>query len=228
MNKSESIKNLAAALAQAQGEMPAVKMNAQNPFLKNRYADLGAVIETSRPILAKHQLSISQFPTSEGERIGITSILMHSSGEWVSDTVYIPITDSKGLSIAQSSGVVFSYLRRYSWAAILGLYADEDTDGHASKTETKPTGKPEAVRVEQTAGVSVTASWVVNNYQLNSKDDKGKLLEAGKILNMLGLVNKPVEIAKQKIDLYKAWRKTLEPQDAAAKVLAGEVPQEAE
>jgi hypothetical protein len=222
MNKSESIKELATALSQAQGEMPPVKFDSQNPFLKNKYATLGAVIETSRPILAKHGLSMAQFPTSEGEHIGITTILTHASGEWMSDTVYIPVTDSKGLSIAQSSGVVFSYLRRYSWAAILGLYADEDTDGgHPAKQE-----RPEPVRVEQTVGIAVTPAWVMNNYPMSAKDDKGKQIEAGKILNMLGLAGKPTEIAKQKIDLYKSWRKTLEPQEAAAKTIAGEIPQE--
>ena len=133
MKKSESITKLAQALAKAQGEMPVVKMNAQNPFLKNKYADLGAVIETSRPVLAKHGLSISQFPVSDGERVGVTSILMHESGEWLEDTLTFGVTDSKGLSVAQASGVVISYARRYSWAAIIGAYADEDVDGHTGK-----------------------------------------------------------------------------------------------
>lgn len=133
MNKSESIGKLAGALALAQAEMPDVKKNAQNPFLKNKYADLGAVIETSRPVLAKHGLSISQFPTSEADKIGVTSILMHTSGEYIEDTIYISTSDSKGLSVAQTAGVVISYLRRYSWASILGMYADEDTDGSTPK-----------------------------------------------------------------------------------------------
>jgi hypothetical protein len=144
MNKSNTIIKLAVALANAQAEMPVVKMNAQNPFLKNKYADLGAVIETSRPVLAKHGLSISQFPTSEGDRIGVTSILMHSGGEWIEDSIFIPSTDAKGLSVAQSAGVVISYLRRYSWAAMLGLYADEDTDGHSSNGAKATTAKASA------------------------------------------------------------------------------------
>src|SRR5690606_27326530 len=133
MNKSISIAKLADALSKAQAEMPVVKMNASNPFLKNKYADLGAVIETSRPILAKNGLSISQFPTSEGDKLGITSILMHTSGEWLENTIDISPTDSKGLSYAQAAGVVISYLRRYGWASILGLYADEDIDGRVEK-----------------------------------------------------------------------------------------------
>lgn len=137
MNRSESVKNLAAALAKAQAEMSVVKFNAQNPFLKNKYADLGAVIETSRPTLAKHELSISQFPISQDDKIGVTTILLHSSGEWLEETIFIPIGEQKGLSVAQSAGVVISYLRRYSWVAVLGLYADEDTDGH-SENGSKP------------------------------------------------------------------------------------------
>lgn len=139
MRKSESIAKLAEALSLAQAKMPVVRMNAQNPFLKNKYADLGAVIETSRPVLAENGLSVSQFPVNDGERVGVTSILMHKSGEWLEDTLTFNVTDSKGLSVAQASGVVISYARRYAWAAILGLYADEDTDGHSDNGGTKNT-----------------------------------------------------------------------------------------
>jgi len=137
MNKSNTISKLAKALAEAQAEMPSVKMNATNPFLKTKYADLGAVIETSKPILAKNGLSVSQFPTSQEGRIGVTSILMHESGEFVEDTITLVPDSGKGLSANQSAGVTISYLRRYAWAAILGLYADEDVDGDALHADTK-------------------------------------------------------------------------------------------
>jgi hypothetical protein len=148
MKKSESIAKLAQALNKAQEGMPVVKMNAQNPFLKNKYADLGAVIETSRPVLAACGLSLAQFPISDGERVGVTSILMHESGEWIEDTLTFSVTDSKGLSLAQSSGVVISYARRYSWASILGMYADEDVDGHTPPAQAK-TEKKELTEAEK-------------------------------------------------------------------------------
>ena len=66
MNKSESITHLATALALAQAEMPVAVFDATNPFLKSKYASLGAVIQASRPILAKHKLSLIQFPISQG------------------------------------------------------------------------------------------------------------------------------------------------------------------
>jgi hypothetical protein len=138
MNKSESIVKLAGALAKAQAEMPVVKMNAQNPFLKNKYADLGAVIETSRPVLAKHGLSIVQSVIGDGLQIGVTTMLMHESGEWLQDTITLLLGEEKGKSSAQVAGSIISYLRRYSWASILGLYADEDTDGNPTPAAKEP------------------------------------------------------------------------------------------
>lgn len=138
MNKSVTIGKIASALAQAQGEFPAVKFDAQNPFLKNKYATLGAVIETARPILAKHELAIIQSPVSADGQIGINTLITHSSGEWLEDTIFISTSDSKGLSVAQSAGVVISYLRRYSLQAFLNMYADEDTDGHKTETPVNP------------------------------------------------------------------------------------------
>ena len=157
MNRSESIKELATALAAAQGEMPVAVFDATNPFLKSKYASLGAVIQASRPILAKHKLSLVQFPISGvtenrhlspalsaveaergkiggaaegvGEWIGVESILAHESGEFVSERILIPLTEEKGKSKVQSAGSTLTYLRRYSWASILGMYSDEDSDG---------------------------------------------------------------------------------------------------
>ena len=127
--KSESIQNLAAALAKAQAEFPAVPFNAVNPFLKNKYADLGAVIETARPVLAKNGLAFTQMVNSEAEYIGVTTVLMHASGEFISSNVLLPLSEERGKSQAQVAGSVVTYLRRYALASMLGLYADEDSDG---------------------------------------------------------------------------------------------------
>lgn len=130
MKHSESIANLAAALARAQGKMNAAMLNAVNPFLKNRYADLGAVIEAARPFLAENDLSFSQFATVEQNRVNVETLLMHGSGEWLSETLSLPLGDNKGLSAAQAAGVVITYARRYSLAPMLGVYAGDDADGN--------------------------------------------------------------------------------------------------
>ena len=146
MEKSESIKELSAAMAVAQGQMPAVPMGSVNPFLHNKYANLGDVIKTAQPILAKNGLSYSQSVFTEDAKLGVETILMHSSGEWLSSRMAMNIGDTeKGLSSAQSAGKVITYLRRYTLSAMLGVYADEDADGNGNNVSAaKPTVQPAA------------------------------------------------------------------------------------
>lgn len=129
-NKSPSIANLMLALSKAQAEMPVALFDAKNPFLKSKYATLGAVISASKPVLAKNGLALTQFPVSEQGRIGVTSVLAHESGEWIEDTITMVPEHNKGVSEGQAAGIVITYLRRYAWASILGMYADEDEDGN--------------------------------------------------------------------------------------------------
>lgn len=148
MNKSETIAKLAEALSRAQAEMPAAKFNSVNPFLKNKYADLGSIIDTAKPVLGKFGLAVTQLPINDGEgRVGVETVLTHASGEWISTQFSLPLADEKGKSGAQVAGSIITYLRRYSLAAILGMYSDEDTDGNS---EPKPELKPrEAKQVEK-------------------------------------------------------------------------------
>ena len=45
----------------------------------------------------------------------------------------LPLGDEKVQSQAQVAGSIITYLRRYAYASVLGMYADEDTDGEPSK-----------------------------------------------------------------------------------------------
>lgn len=130
MTKSESIANLAAALSKAQAEFKAVAFDATNPFLKNKFASLGAIIAATQPIIARHGLAAVQLPVNEGNLIGIETVLIHSSGEWLAARVVLPLPEEKGKSLAQVAGSTLTYLRRYALASALRLYADDDTDGH--------------------------------------------------------------------------------------------------
>lgn len=151
--KSEKVDQIASALMNAQAEMPAAPMLATNPFLKNKYADLGTIIKTAAPVLVKHGLAVSQQVVTELDRVGVTTTLLHTSGQWIESTVSLPLGEERGKSLAQVAGSVITYLRRYSYGAILGMYTDEDTDGNGHKAETQyptPATKP-AVKDEQPA-----------------------------------------------------------------------------
>ena len=125
--KSDSIKELAAAMSKAQAKMRPAQMNCTNPFLKNRYADLGAVIEAARPVLEANGLAVTQLVGGSAQEISVTTVLMHTSGEWLETCISMGLGESSK-SQAQAAGATITYLRRYSLAAILGIYADEDTD----------------------------------------------------------------------------------------------------
>lgn len=148
--KSASIKELATALAKAQAEFTAVPFNSVNPFLRNKYADLGSVIESAKPILAKYGLSVSQLVLSDEHSIGVNTVLMHNSGEWLESVAVLPIVDEKGKSDAQVAGSIVTYLRRYAYASVLGLYAEEDSDGkQPQKPETRHAAKSNVASPQQ-------------------------------------------------------------------------------
>jgi hypothetical protein len=148
MNKSETTKLLFTALSKAQSEMKAVGFDAVNPFLKNKYATLGALIEAARPILARHGLAIVQMPVNEGNLVGVETMITHESGEYVSNRFVMPMGDEKGKSLAQVAGSIITYQRRYALGAFLNAYGDEDTDGHSAPTPAKTVAMPPKRPVE--------------------------------------------------------------------------------
>lgn len=143
-NQSPTLAALSAALANVQAEVKAAPMDSTNPFLHNRYASLGAVIEAARPVLMKNDLAVCQMPVSAPDgQIGVETMLMHKSGEFISRTFLLPLSEEKGKSLAQVAGSVITYLRRYALAGFLGIYADEDVDGQTPKA-TAPATRPAA------------------------------------------------------------------------------------
>ena len=146
MNKSNSIKNIAVALTKAQSEIKSVKMDAVNPFFKSKYATLGAVIDVSKKVLEDNGLVVTQLSTSNENRVGVTTMLMHDSGEWIDSTCTVAI---EGKNIAQEAGKAITYLRRYSLSSLLNLYAEEDNDANTPKRAEKATeGKSTAKKAK--------------------------------------------------------------------------------
>lgn len=138
MNHSEKINELAIALSTFQGEVEPIKKDAKNPFLKNKYASLEALIEGTKNILKKYNLSVSQL-IEEGS---LTTMLMHGSGQYIYSTMSLKEGDGKGLSASQIQGVSITYARRYAYSAILGLATEEDTDGSLSSANPSPVRQP--------------------------------------------------------------------------------------
>lgn len=130
MEKSESIQHLAVALAAFQIKAEKIIKKAENPFFHSKYADLPTILDAIALPLAESDLVISQWPDGEG----MTNILMHTgSGEWIAcNGTMKPVKNDP-----QSMGSAYTYQRRYSLCAILGLNVDEDDDGNAASAPAK-------------------------------------------------------------------------------------------
>lgn len=126
-SRSRNIDALAAALAKAQGEMEGAAKGSLNPHFKNKYADLASIWDACRSPLSKHGLSILQPVSADGPKVTVTTILAHSSGQWISES----LTMTAQQNTPQGVGSAITYGRRYGLAAMVGI-APEDDDGNAA------------------------------------------------------------------------------------------------
>jgi len=111
------------ALAEFQATRPTAKMDGVNPHFRSKYATLASVTDVARGA-AEFGLSVTQLVGGDV----VTTLLCHSSGEYVSTETRI--IASKDNAHGYGSGI--TYARRYALSAILGIAADEDDDGNAA------------------------------------------------------------------------------------------------
>lgn len=129
MKTSESISHIMPALFAVQKVVESVPKNASNTHFKNKYADLKSVIGELKPALNDAGIMFLQTgsPDDNG-RLRLTTRLVHvESCEWIEDTLTMPLSKQD----PQAFGSAMTYARRYSLAAFIGLYQDDD-DGNAA------------------------------------------------------------------------------------------------
>lgn len=134
---SDEIGQVTGALAAAHADFEKVIKDANNPFFKSKYADLAGVIEATGPALSKNKLAVIQSPRMVNGHVVVTTLLAHSSGEWIKDELELPLSKYD----AQGAGSAITYARRYAYQAIVGVAAEDD-DGNAAsqKFEKQPDG----------------------------------------------------------------------------------------
>jgi hypothetical protein len=138
MAASEQLNELAAALSKTQAMLQGAVKDAKNDHFKSKYADLASCWDACREALAANGLSVVQLPEGDGSVVTMTTMLIHTSGQWVSCTGTFKPTkaDPQGL------GSCITYARRYQLCAIVGI-SPEDDDGNAASEPVKQQAKPE-------------------------------------------------------------------------------------
>ena len=133
---SESIGTIAGALAKAQAELtnPEKSLTAtiRSPFPREgdrtfRYASLSSGLDIVRKALGKHEIATVQTTAiDEAGLIRLTTVLAHSSGEWVSsDWPVCPVSET---AAPHRMGAALTYARRYALFTLVGIAGEDDLD----------------------------------------------------------------------------------------------------
>lgn len=151
-NRSPTLAKLAEALCKAQGQMEGAAKDSVNPHFKNKYADLAAVWDAIRKPLAANGLSVIQFPRTVQNGVEIETTLLHSSGEFLRDVLWLPCSKAD----AQGIGSAITYARRYALMAVCGI-APVDDDGEAAVATTPKNASPPPPRNSSANGRRLAA-----------------------------------------------------------------------
>jgi hypothetical protein len=152
---SDSIKAICAAMVKVALEIENPKRVARNPHFNSTYADLAEVIGRIRSLAAENDLTIVQAPGMNGDFVTVDTMIMHSSGEWLSfiSQTPTPKRDPQGV------GSAITYLRRYSLAAAFGLAQEDDDANQASATHSPPASRPQSRPGPSQEQEAVRPSW---------------------------------------------------------------------
>ena len=194
METSTTIGALSLALSQAQAEMTNVFKGKSGYQFK--YADLASVLEILRETLPKYELAIIQTPSNDGSNVAVTTLLSHSSGEWIKDTLSITVEVAKGNSFAQSVGSCITYLRRYQATAIAGI-AQTDDD-MSIKNDKDPEGS-QAQTVELIRTASKVEVLAVKTKAEEAGVDIKTILKTLKLTDLNGMTSEQAERIMRKL-----------------------------
>jgi ERF superfamily len=136
-HSSESIGAIASALAKAQSEInnpeKLLVATIRSPFPREgdrtfRYASLSSGLDIVRKALGKHEIATVQTTSIDKEAglIRLTTVLAHSSGEWVSsDWPVCPVAET---AAPHKMGAALTYARRYALFTLVGIAGEDDLD----------------------------------------------------------------------------------------------------
>lgn len=130
MKHSESIKNIAPAIRNAQSKIKGAIKDAENPFFKSMYADLESCWDAVKDALQAEKLAVIQtmgFIPEAGPTLITT--LLHDSGEYITGEQPVCAKADN----PQDMGSAITYARRYGLSAIVGLIQVDDDAETAMK-----------------------------------------------------------------------------------------------
>lgn len=119
---------IAKALASAQKSFLHVAKRGFNPHFNSKFSTLADIIDATKEALAENGLAICSCPLYDKGLVGVTTKLIHESGQSIEATLLLKPTNDN----PQAAGSAVSYARRYTLSGILNLASEDDDDGNAA------------------------------------------------------------------------------------------------
>ena len=217
MDKSEEIDKLAIALAKFQGSLEQPSLNSEVEVetkmggkYKFKYADLSECKRAAKQPLAENELAVCQLIEDD---YSIRTILLHSSGQWISSKVRMPSNTAN----AQSIGSAITYAKRYAFCAILGIVADDDEDANiaSGNSAQKEQPKEQPKKANSNEKKELTRDHINNESAMESiskwiyKNEK-KAKESNQSFSVESLINKSYIVGKVEmesiIEIYNNYK----------------------
>ena len=199
MEKSESIVELSKAMAKFQEEVKQPLKDKNNPFFKSKYVPLENVVEAITDVAPKNGLSFVQWALNdENGRVGVATMLMHESGEWIK---FDPVHMKADKETAQGAGALISYLKRYSLSAVFGITSDQDDDGNSAS------GNKVAKSASQAEIGNLKKEIIAFSKLMTEQGKDVKPEQVEQTLNITDYTKLNSEDVKEAINKLKVWSK---------------------
>jgi hypothetical protein len=168
MKMSESIANISKALASFQKEVKQPVKDGTNPHFKSKYVTLDDTVKAIHECSTKHGLSYTQMPITNEQGVGVITLIMHDSGEYIQFEPFVLPMEKK---TAQGAGSGITYARRYSLSAAFGIVSDLDDDGNEATANAKDT-----ITSEQVGKIKLLGGTLAKHHGLNEQEIYKKIL----------------------------------------------------
>lgn len=124
---SEKLNELGKALSLAQSQFKTIPKSGENPHFKSKFSTYNDIKHGTDEALAANGLSVSHYPISDNGEVGVATVLLHSSGQFILSRLMMKPSRPG----PQEAGSIITYFKRYGRASVLGIEGEIDDDGNS-------------------------------------------------------------------------------------------------
>jgi hypothetical protein len=169
MKMSESIANISKALASFQKEVKQPVKDGTNPHFKSKYITLDGTVKAIHDCAPNHGLSYTQMPITTENGVGVVTLIMHESGEFIQ---FEPFTLPMEKKTAQGAGSGITYAKRYALSAAFGIVSDLDDDGNEATANAK-----DPITNQQVGSIKLLGKTLSDHHGISEQEMYQKILK---------------------------------------------------